>query len=162
MFNNKYSSKLLESAVEEFATLPGIGKKSALRMALHLLKQPKENIEKFGNSFINLRRDVKYCSICNMISDDDVCAICSNPKRDLSTICVVESIRDVLSIENTDHYNGLYHVLGGSIYPRDGVGPSELKIKELIERLSNKNIKEVILTLSTSMLVEIHSFFIYT
>ena len=161
MFNNKYSSKLLESAVEEFATLPGIGKKSALRMALHLLKQPKENIEKFGNSFINLRRDVKYCSICNMISDDDVCAICSNPKRDLSTICVVESIRDVLSIENTDHYNGLYHVLGGIISPMDGVGPSDLKIKELIERVSNNNIKEVILTLSTSMEGETTSFFLY-
>lgn len=161
MFTKKYSSQLLENAVEEFATLPGIGKKSALRLALHLLKQPRENIERFGNSFIKLRNDVKYCSVCYMISDNDICSICANTKRDTSIICVVESIRDVLSIENTDHYTGLYHVLGGIISPMDGIGPSDLKIKELIERISKNDIKEVILTLSTSMEGETTSFFLY-
>ena len=161
MFTQKYSSKLLENAVEEFATLPGIGRKSALRMALHILKQPSENIERFGNSFINLRNNVKYCSICHMISDDDICMVCSNTKRDISTICVVESIRDVLSIENTEHYNGLYHVLGGIISPMDGVGPSDLKIKELLDRVEQNDIKEVILALSTSMEGETTSFFLF-
>ncbi len=161
MFTKRYSSQLLENAVDEFATLPGIGKKSALRLALHLLKQPKENVDRFGNSFIKLRSDVKYCTECYMISDSDICTICSDQKRDKSVICVVESIRDVLSIENTDHFNGLYHVLGGIISPMDGIGPSDLKIKELIDRVNNNNIKEVILTLSTSMEGETTSFFLY-
>jgi recombination protein RecR len=161
MFKQKYSSQLLEKAVDEFASLPGIGRKSALRLALHLLKQPVENIDRFGNSFINLRKGVKYCNECNMITDENLCAVCSDSKRDKSIICVVESIRDVLSIENTDQYNGLYHVLGGIISPIDGIGPSDLPIDKLIERIKNGDVKEVILALSTSMEGETTSFFLY-
>lgn len=161
MFKQNYSSVLLEKAVEEFASLPGIGRKSALRLALHLLKQPQENVERFGNSFIALRKGVKYCSICNMISDSNICAVCSDTSRDSSVICVVESIRDVLSIENTGQYNGLYHVLGGIISPIDGVGPGDLPIKELVERVVSTDVKEVILALSTSMEGETTSFYLY-
>lgn len=161
MFKQNYSSALLEKAVDEFASLPGVGRKSALRLALHLLKQPKENVERFGNSFIALRNGVKYCRECNMISDSDVCSVCSDSSRDRSIICVVESIRDVLSIENTEQYRGLYHVLGGIISPMDGVGPGDLPIKELIERVEGGNVKEVILALSTSMEGETTSFYLY-
>ncbi len=161
MFKQNYSSVLLEKAVEEFASLPGIGRKSALRLALHLLKQPQENVERFGNSFIALRKGVKYCSICNMISDSNICAVCGDTSRDSSVICVVESIRDVLSIENTGQYNGLYHVLGGIISPIDGVGPGDLPIKELVERVVSTDVKEVILALSTSMEGETTSFYLY-
>ena len=117
MFRQNYSSVLLEKAVDEFSSLPGIGRKSALRLALHLLKQPQENVERFGNSFIALRKGVKYCNVCNMISDENICSVCSDSLRDRSIICVVESIRDVLSIENTGQYRGLYHVLGGIVSP---------------------------------------------
>lgn len=161
MFRQNYSSSLLEKAVEEFASLPGVGRKSALRLALHLLKQPQENVERFGNAFIALRKGVKYCSVCNMISDNDICSICSNHSRDKSIICVVESIRDVLSIENTQQYNGLYHVLGGIISPIDGVGPSDLPIARLVERVQEGEVKEVILALSTSMEGETTSFYLY-
>ena len=161
MFRQNYSSLLLEKAVEEFASLPGIGRKSALRLALHLLKQPQENVERFGNSFIALRKGVRYCSICNMISDAELCSICANSSRDRSIICVVESIRDVLSIENTNQYNGLYHVLGGIISPMDGIGPSDLPIRELVDRVGSGEIKEVILALSTSMEGETTSFYLY-
>lgn len=161
MFRQNYSSSLLEKAVEEFASLPGVGRKSALRLALHLLKQPQENVERFGNAFISLRKGVKYCSVCNMISDNDICSICSNHSRDKSVICVVESIRDVLSIENTQQYNGLYHVLGGIISPIDGVGPSDLPIARLVERVQEGEVKEVILALSTSMEGETTSFYLY-
>lgn len=157
----KYSSKLLENAVDELASLPGIGRKSALRLALHLLKQPVENIDRFGNSFIELRRGVKYCKQCNMITDGEICPICSDKKRDTSIVCVVESIRDVLSIENTEQYNGLYHVLGGIISPMDGIGPSDLKINELVERVGQQEINEIILALSTGMEGETTSFFLY-
>jgi recombination protein RecR len=135
MYKQKYSSQLLEKAVDEFASLPGIGRKSALRLALHLLKQPVENVNRFGNSFIALRNGVKYCSNCNMITDDNMCSVCSDTHRDKSVICVVESIRDFLSIENTGQYNGLYHVLGGIISPMDGIGPADLSIDKLIERV---------------------------
>ncbi len=161
MFRQNYSSVLLEKAVEEFASLPGIGRKSALRLALHLLKQPQENVERFGNSFIALRKGVKYCNVCNMISDSNICSLCSDTSRDSSVICVVESIRDVLSIENTGQYNGLYHVLGGIISPIDGVGPADLPIKELVERVVSTDVKEVILALSTSMEGETTSFYLY-
>ena len=161
MFKQNYSSALLEKAVDEFASLPGIGRKSALRLALHLLKQPQENIERFGNSFIELRKGVKYCTKCNMISDGDICSVCSDNTRDKSIICVVESIRDVLSIENTQQYRGLYHVLGGIISPMDGVGPGDLPIKELVERAGSQDVKEVILALSTSMEGETTSFYLY-
>lgn len=161
MLKQNYSSRLLERAVEEFSSLPGIGKKSALRLALHLLKQPKENIERFGKAFIDLRNEVKYCSVCNMITDDELCAVCSDPGRDASVICVVESIRDVLSIENTERYRGLYHVLGGIISPMDGVGPGDLPVAELIRRVKDGNVQEVILALSTSMEGDTTSFFLY-
>lgn len=161
MLKQNYSSRLLERAVEEFSSLPGIGKKSALRLALHLLKQPKENIERFGKAFIDLRNEVKYCSVCNMITDDELCAVCSDPGRDASIICVVESIRDVLSIENTERYRGLYHVLGGIISPMDGVGPGDLPVAELIRRVKDGNVQEVILALSTSMEGDTTSFFLY-
>ncbi len=161
MFKQKYSSQLLERAVDEFASLPGIGRKSALRLALHLLKQPVENIERFGTSFIALRKGVKYCNNCNMITDNEICSVCDNPRRDTSVICVVESIRDVLSIENTEQYNGLYHVLGGIISPMDGIGPADLPIGKLIERVQQGGVQEVILALSTSMEGETTSFFLY-
>ena len=161
MYKQKYSSQLLEKAVDEFASLPGIGRKSALRLALHLLKQPVENVNRFGNSFIALRNGVKYCSNCNMITDDEMCSVCSDTHRDKSVICVVESIRDFLSIENTGQYNGLYHVLGGIISPMDGIGPADLSIDKLIERVNNQGVSEVILALSTSMEGETTSFFLY-
>ena len=155
------SSKLLDRAVEHFSKLPSIGKKSALRMALFILKQPKENVELFAQSLVSLRSDVKRCKVCNMVSDSELCPICSNPSRNRSVVCVVESIRDVLSIENTQRYNGLYHVLDGIISPIDGVGPSDLPIAELEERIKKGEIKEVILALSTSMEGETTSYFIY-
>ena len=161
MFRQNYSSVLLEKAVDEFSSLPGIGRKSALRLALHLLKQPQENVERFGNSFIALRKGVKYCNVCNMISDENICSVCSDSSRDRSIICVVESIRDVLSIENIGQYRGLYHVLGGIISPMDGVGPGDLPIKELAERVVSGEVKEVILALSTSMEGETTSFYLY-
>ena len=151
MFKQRYSSQLLEKAVDEFASLPGIGRKSALRLALHLLKQPVENIERFGNSFIALRKGVRYCNNCNMITDNELCSVCADTRRDTSTICVVESIRDVLSIENTEQYNGLYHVLGGIISPMDGIGAEDIRIKELLNRLTNDEVKEIILALSPSV-----------
>ncbi len=156
-----YSSKLLEKAVEQFATLPGIGKKSALRMALYMLKQPKENVELFASSIVAMSNNIKHCSICNMVSDSQVCSICAEASRNRSLVCVVESIRDVISIENTNMYNGLYHVLDGIISPIDGVGPSDLPIAELENRVSTQEIKEVILALSTSMEGETTSFFLY-
>ncbi|MBQ3383266.1 MAG: recombination protein RecR [Bacteroidales bacterium] len=156
-----FSSELLQKAVDQFSTLPGIGKKSALRMALFILKQPKENVELFASSLVNLSRNVQHCSECNMISDSPVCPICSDRRRNRGIICVVESIRDVLSIENTQTYNGLYHVLGGIISPMDGVGPSDLPITELEKRIEGGEVKEVVLALSTSMEGETTSYFIY-
>ena len=156
-----FSSELLQKAVDQFSTLPGIGKKSALRMALFILKQPKENVELFASSLVNLSHNVQHCSECNMISDSPVCPICSDRRRNRGIICVVESIRDVLSIENTQTYNGLYHVLGGIISPMDGVGPSDLPIAELEKRIEGGEVKEVVLALSTSMEGETTSYFIY-
>lgn len=156
-----FSSELLQKAVDQFSTLPGIGKKSALRMALFILKQPNENVELFASSLVNLSRNVQHCSECNMISDSPVCPICSDRRRNRGIICVVESIRDVLSIENTQTYNGLYHVLGGIISPMDGVGPSDLPIAELEKRIEGGEVKEVVLALSTSMEGETTSYFIY-
>ena len=156
-----FSSELLQKAVDQFSTLPGIGKKSALRMALFILKQPKENVELFASSLVNLSRNVQHCSECNMISDSPVCPICSDRRRNRGIICVVESIRDVLSIENTQTYNGLYHVLGGIISPMDGVGPSALPIAALEKRIEGGEVKEVVLALSTSMEGETTSYFIY-
>ncbi len=161
MRDNNYSSKLLEDAVDEFASLPGVGRKTALRLALHLLKQPVEKVNRFSNAFTQLRNEVKYCSECNMISDSAVCPVCSDPKRDRALVCVVESIRDVLSLENTRQFNGLYHVLGGIISPMDGIGPSDLTIDRLVERVGEGEIREVVLALNTGMEGETTSFYIF-
>mgnify|MGYP003472074749 FL=1 len=136
-FKENYPSKLLEEAVDAISTLPGIGRRSALRLALHLLKQPQENVHHFASAVKNLRDEVKYCRTCRMIADKDICSICADRSRDHRTICVVESVRDVMSIENTGQYHGVYHVLGGIISPINGVGPSDITIKELIERVAD-------------------------
>jgi len=157
----KYPSRLLENAVNEFAKLPGIGRKSALRLVLHLLRQDAGEVTAFGNSLIQLRNEIKHCKICHNISDSDTCQICSNPARNNSVVCVVENIRDVMSIENTHQYNGLYHVLGGIISPMDGIGPADLEIESLINRIGNEDIVEIILALSTTMEGDTTNFFIY-
>ena len=149
--NQQYPSVLLEKAVGEFAKLPGIGRKTAMRLVLHLLRQDLQTVEAFGNAVIKLKREVKYCKVCHNISDTDVCQICSNPSRDASTVCVVENIRDVMAVENTQQYKGLYHVLGGVISPMDGIGPSDLQIDSLVDRVKSGTVKEVILALSSTM-----------
>ena len=160
MANVQYPSILLEKAVNEFAKLPGIGNKTAMRLVLHLLRQDTGTVEAFGNSIIKLKHDVKYCRVCHNISDTETCNICSNPRRDPSTVCVVENIRDVLAIEATQQYNGLYHVLGGIISPMDGIGPKNLEIDSLVERVSQGEVKEVIFALSTTMEGDTTSFYI--
>ena len=152
---------MLENAVNEFAKLPGIGRKSALRLVLHLLKQSEHEVEVFGNSFIQLRKEIIYCKVCHNISDTEVCRICGNPSRDHETVCVVENIKDVMTIENTQQFRGLYHVLGGIISPMDGIGPSDLEIESLIQRATNEGIKEVILALSTTMEGDTTNFYIF-
>ena len=161
MNENQFSSTLLENAVNEFAKLPGIGRKSALRLVLYLLRQSTEDVENFGNAFITLRKGIKYCRVCHNISDADVCRICSDKKRDTSSVCVVENIKDVLSVENTQQFSGLYHVLGGVISPMDGISPSDLNIKSLIERIETGTVKEVILALSPTMEGDTTNFYIY-
>ena len=156
-----FSSALLENAVQEFAKLPGIGRKTALRLVLHLLKREKSEVESFGNSIIQLRRDIVYCTVCHNISDTDVCGICSNSSRDGSTICVVETVKDVMSIENTQQYRGLYHVLGGVISPMDGIGPADLEIESLVNRVNTGEVKEIILALSTTMEGDTTNFYIF-
>lgn len=160
-FRGNCNSKILEDAVECIASLPGVGRRTALRLALHLLSQPAENVARFSSSIVKLKTDLKFCPDCNMISDDGVCPICSDSRRDHSVICVVESLRDVFSIENTGQYNGLYHVLGGIISPMDGIGPADLPITALVQRLSSGDVREVVLALSTSMEGETTSFYIY-
>lgn len=147
--------------MEQIASLPGIGRKSALRYALHLLRQPAANVEKFTSSISALRSNVRYCPECNMISDDGLCPICSDHSRDRSLVCVVQSLRDVLSIENTGQYHGLYHVLGGIISPMDGVGPDDLPIKALVDRVGQGEIKEIIMALDTNMEGETTALYIY-
>ena len=170
-FKENYPSKLLEDAVDAISSLPGVGRRSALRLALHLLKQPEENVHHFTAAINRLRDDVKYCRHCRMISDDDVCSICADRSRDHNLICVVESVRDVMSIENTGQYRGVYHVLGGIISPINGVGPSDLTIRELVLRVAQSHIgqhgtssilpTEVILALSGDVEGETTSFYIY-
>ena len=176
-YKENYPSKLLEEAVDAISSLPGVGRRSALRLALHLLKQPQENVHHFTASINNLRDDVKYCRHCMMIADDDVCSICADNSRDRRTICVVESVRDVMSIENTGQYHGVYHVLGGVISPINGVGPSDLTIRQLIDRVAGFSSPEalfeagapgidgapaeVILALSGDVEGETTSFYIY-
>ena len=161
MFSFDLPSKLLNDAVEELAKLPGVGRKTALRLALHLLKQPKEDVERFGNSIVAFRTNIKHCSCCNNLSDEDICDICNNPRRDRSTICVVESIRDVMSIEKTQQYNGLYHVLGGIISPMEGIGPSQLEIDLLLNRVGQGDVNEIVLALNTTMEGETTCYYIH-
>jgi len=159
----KYPSKLLEDAVEAIGTLPGVGRRSALRLALHLLGQPQENVHHFTAAINNMVDGVRYCKECRMVSDSDTCSICADASRDHATICVVESVRDVMSIENTGQYKGVYHVLGGIISPINGTGPSDLTIKELVERLralQDRSV-EVILALSGDVEGETTAFYIY-
>lgn len=141
-YKENIPSKLLEEAVDAISSLPGVGRRSAMRLALHLLKQPQENVHHFAQSIVNLRDEVKYCRECRMISDDQVCSICSDRSRDRNIICVVESVRDVMSIENTGQYHGVYHVLGGIISPINGVGPSDLTIRELVQRVAERHCEE--------------------
>lgn len=158
---DKYPSRLLENAVNEFSKLPGIGRKSALRLVLHLLRQDVEQVNSFGTSLIQLRNEIKHCKICHNISDTETCQICSNPSRNTSVICVVENIRDVMSVENTQQFNGLFHVLGGIISPMDGIGPSDLEIDSLIKRVESGDVVEVILALSTTMEGDTTNFYIF-
>ncbi len=146
-----FPSKLVENAVEQLSSLPGIGRKSALRLVLHMLKKDKLSVEQFGNSFVQLINRVNYCTRCYSISDSELCEVCVNPKRDKETICIVEDIRVMMAIENTMQYKGVYHILGGLISPMDGIGPSEIRVDQLISRIEKKNIKEVIFALSTTM-----------
>lgn len=158
----KYPSVLLEKAVGEFCKLPGIGRKTALRLVLHLLRQPVADTEAFSNAVLHVRKDIKYCCVCHNISDDDICPICSDSSRDRSTICVVENIQDVMAIENTQQYSGLYHVLGGVISPMDGVGPGDLEIVSLVKRVrENVDVHEVILALSSTMEGDTTNFYIH-
>lgn len=161
--NEKYPSKLLENAVDAISSLPGVGARSALRLALHLLKQPKENVHHFTQAINMLSDEVRYCRECMMVSDEDICSICSDERRDHGTICVVESVRDVMSIEATGQYKGVYHVLGGIISPINGIGPSDLTIRQLVERLQKMDCSdtEVILALSGDVEGETTSFYIY-
>jgi len=156
-----FSSKLLEDAVNEFSKLPGVGQKTALRLVLHLLGKEQEEVDTFGNSIIRLKRDIKHCSVCHNISDLEVCSICSSTKREKEVICVVEDTRDVMAIENTSQYFGLYHVLGGLISPMDGIGPSDLAIDSLVQRVATTPVKEIILALSATMEGDTTLFYLY-
>jgi recombination protein RecR len=161
MHLDRFPSRLLENAVNEFAKLPGIGRKSALRLVLHMLKQDVHEVEMFANSLLQLRSEVKHCKVCHNISDTDICNICSNPSRNASFICVVENIKDVMAIENTHQFSGLYHVLGGIISPMDGIGPSDLEVESLVIRVSEGTVEEIVLALSTTMEGDTTNFFIY-
>ncbi len=158
--NYTFPSKLLEHAVDSFANLPGIGRKTALRLVLHLLKQDEEKVLTFTHALSNLRQNVKYCKVCHNISDNDICDICENMTRDHETICVVQNVQDVVAVENTQQYQGVYHVLGGIISPMEGIAPSDLNISTLIERVKSGNVKEVILALSPTTDGETTNFFI--
>ena len=158
---NQYPSILLENAVNQFASLPGMGRKTALRLVLHLLKQSDRDVEAFAGALTRLKTDVHYCRICHNISDQEVCPICQSHRRDRQTICVVENVQDVMSIENTGQYSGLYHVLGGIISPMDGVGPKDIEIDSLVSRIEPEDIQEVILALPTTMEGDTTNFYIY-
>ena len=156
-----FPSRLLENAVNEFAKLPGIGRKTALRLVLHLLRQDQREVEIFGNTMIQMKNEIRHCKVCHNISDTDICNICANPSRISSIVCVVENIKDVMSIENTHQFNGLYHVLGGIISPMDGIGPSDIEVESLVGRVSRGEVDEVILALSTTMEGDTTNFFIF-
>lgn len=157
----EFASTLLDAAVNEFAKLPGIGRKTALRLVLHILRQDVQQAHLLGEAIIKLREEVKYCRVCHNISEHDVCEVCSNPMRDHSVICVVENVKDVMSIENTRSHNGVYHVLGGLISPMDGVGPGDIEIETLAERVAQGGVKEVILALSATMEGDTTAFYIF-
>ena len=161
MTQQQYPSELLEKAVQEFSKLPGVGRKTALRLVLHLLRQDTDEVMQFTETIAHMRQEVKHCRICHNISDSEVCPICSDPRRDESTICVVENIQDVMAVENTQQYQGLYHVLGGVISPMDGVGPADLEIESLVERVKEGGVKEVILALSSTMEGDTTNFYIF-
>ena len=156
-----FSSKLLENAVNEFATLPGIGQKSALRLVLHLLNQPQADVEKFSHTLLQLKNEIRFCETCHNISDQRICEICSAIKRDKTLICIVEDTRDVMAIENTGQFHGVYHVLGGLISPMDGIGPSDMNIDSLVKRVAKGDITEVILALSATMEGDTTIFYLY-
>ena len=156
----EYPSALLEKAVGEFAKLPGVGRKTALRLALHVLRQPLDDIDEFTSAISHLRHDVKYCTVCHNISDTDVCPICADRTRDRSTVCVVENVQDVMAIENTQQYHGLYHVLGGIISPMDGIGPNDIEIDSLVKRVEQGGINEVIMALASTMEGDTTNFYI--
>lgn len=156
-----FSSYLLEDAVNELSKLPGIGKRSAMRLALHLLKQEKPQVKRLGESLIKMREEMRFCKRCHNISEKEICNICSNPKRDSSLICIVEDIRDVLAIENTGQFKGLYHVLGGLISPMDGVSPSDLEIRSFLTRIVEENIEEVIFALAATVEGDTTNFYIF-
>lgn len=156
----RYPSVLLARATDELGKLPGVGPKTALRLALHLLKQPVASVDSFADAISKLRHDIKYCRICHNISDTDVCPICSDEQRDHSTICVVENVQDIMAIENTQAYHGLYHVLGGIISPMDGIGPGDIEIDSIVSRVAAGGIKEVILALSSTMEGDTTNFYI--
>ncbi len=151
MIQQPYSSQLLEKAVSEFSRLPGIGRKTALRLVLWMLRQEDSDVEQFTDALTNLKNEIKYCHTCHNISDSDICPICSDPRRDASTVCVVENVQDVMAIENTQQFKGLYHVLGGIISPMDGIGPGDIEIESLVNRVAEGNVREVILALSPTM-----------
>ena len=157
----QYPSRLLENAVSQFSRLPGIGRKTALRLVLHLLRQEAEDVEQLASALTTMKREVKRCRMCHNISDQEVCPICSDQHRDQTTVCVVENIQDVMAIENTQQYHGLYHVLGGVISPMDGIGPNDLEINSLVERVGEGSVQEVILALSPTMEGDTTNFFIY-
>jgi recombination protein RecR len=159
--NNTFSSALLDNAVNEISKLPGIGKKSALRLVLHLLRQDEGVAIALGEAIIKLRKEINYCKVCHNISENEICEICSDEKRDKSTVCVVENIKDVISIENTRQFNGVYHVLGGIISPIDGISPNDIEIESLVERVKTGEIKEIILALSTTMEGDTTNFYIF-
>ena len=161
MSTTSFSSKLLENAVNEFASLPGIGRKTALRLVMNLLRRDTDEVVKFGETIIKLRTGIRYCKICNNISDTDICSICSDKSRDTSIICTVENIQDVMAIENTHQFKGLYHVLGGIISPIEGIGPSDLNIDSLEEKVKSGNIAEVIFALSATMEGDTTSYYLY-
>lgn len=156
----QYPSVLLERAVSEFARLPGIGRKTALRLVLHILRQSNEDVEQFASAISKMRNEVQYCRVCHNISDDDICPICANPHRDASIICVVENVQDVMAVENTQQFRGMYHVLGGVISPMDAVGPDQLEIQSLVERVAEGGVSEVILALSSTMEGDTTNFYI--
>ena len=157
----EFTSELVKNAVEQLSTLPGIGKRSALRLTLHLLKKNKDQVEKFGNSFIDLINNINYCKECFTISDFDICKVCSNPQRDKTLICVVEDIRTMMAIENTLQYKGVYHVLGGLISPLEGIAPDDLRIEELITKTDNTVVNEIIFALSTTMEGDTTNYYLY-